>query len=41
MPVPDEAMYFNPWPPELPINGEWRESPFWSKMCELHPEIEQ
>ncbi len=41
MPVPDEAMYFNPWPPELPINGDWRESPFWSKMCELHPELEQ
>lgn len=39
MPVPDEAIHFNPWPPERPFDGDWDISPFWSKMHSLHPDI--
>jgi hypothetical protein len=37
MPVPDEAIFFNPWIPERPIDGDWISAPYWSKMLKLHP----
>jgi hypothetical protein len=35
VPVPDEAIYFNPWRPEKPLNQPLIESRFWSKVLPM------
>jgi hypothetical protein len=38
-PVPNEAIYFNPWHPEQPQDIPWEQDEYWDKLKNNHAEL--